>query len=251
MIAAGIDYVTELAKTELEGSRVIISMSLGGPSPDPMIEDAIDAAIEAGVIVVASAGNNGYNGMGWPGAYPQVISCGAAAWTESFNPDSLFWRDDYKDVPEKLNTKDYLGNNWQVALASFSSRPNKALGQKAKDLDVTAPGLWILGPFKNKAYWDGEDWILPMPGYYWVSGTSMAAPHVSAIAALILEKYPTLGQAQVEKVLIVAASSLPIPSNGASLYFGVYNWKWYGTDWGAGFIQADTALAKAAVLYKN
>ncbi|NIP66726.1 S8 family serine peptidase, partial [Candidatus Bathyarchaeota archaeon] len=73
-IAYGIYYVADLAET-LDGP-VIISMSLGGPAPSPIIEDAINYAISKGVMVVASAGNEGYAGMGWPGAYPQVISCG-------------------------------------------------------------------------------------------------------------------------------------------------------------------------------
>ena len=253
MVAYGIDYVTKLAQTELSDSRVIISMSLGGPAPSKMIKDAIDDAIDEGVIVVASAGNSGNNGMGWPGAYPEVISVAAGGWTEIWYPSNLFWRDDYQDVPEKLNTKDYLGNNWQVYLTGFSSRPNKALGQKSTDLDVTAPGHYILGPYKGTAYWSTyyETWISPMPGYYWLGGTSMAAPHVSAIAALILEKHPNLGQAQMEKVLKTAANSLPIPANGALVYYGYWSYTWSGTDWGAGFILADRALAKAAVLYKK
>ena len=53
MIAAGIDYVTSLAMGDLKDSKVIISMSLGGPEKMPMIETAIDKAIAAGVIVVA------------------------------------------------------------------------------------------------------------------------------------------------------------------------------------------------------
>ncbi len=54
MVAAGINYIADLAET-LDGP-VIISMSLGGPYPSTLIEDAIDYAISKGVIVVASAG---------------------------------------------------------------------------------------------------------------------------------------------------------------------------------------------------
>jgi subtilisin family serine protease len=253
MVAGGIKYVTELAKDELKGSRIIISMSLGGPTPAKEIEDAIDEAIDAGVIVVASAGNNGYSGMGWPGAYPQVISCASAGWTEFYYPNGLFWRDDEKDVPEKLNTKDYLGNNWQLFLSTFSSRPNKDLGQKSTDLDVTAPGQYILGPYKDTAYWSAgeEAWLWPMPDYYWLAGTSMAAPHVSAIAALILEEHPDLCQSEMEKVLKTAANSLPIPCNGAVAYYGSWVFSWKGTDWGAGFLLADRAMDKAGVFDKK
>ena len=87
MVAAGIDYVTSLAKGRLAGSRIVINMSLGDTVPAQVIEAAIDRAIAAGVIVVASAGNEGEAGMGWPGAYPQVISAGASGWTGEWLDD--------------------------------------------------------------------------------------------------------------------------------------------------------------------
>jgi hypothetical protein len=54
MVAAGIMYAADL-KEDLD-APLIISMSLGGPEPNDMIEDAIDYAIEKGCIVVVSAG---------------------------------------------------------------------------------------------------------------------------------------------------------------------------------------------------
>lgn len=93
MVAAGINYIADLA--EREGIKIVISMSLGAPEPSDVIEDAIDNAISKGVIVVAAAGNNGRpigwpadpTGaptwdwiMDWPGAYPQVISVGSSGW---------------------------------------------------------------------------------------------------------------------------------------------------------------------------
>ncbi len=62
-------------------------------------------------------------------------------------------------------------------LASFSNYGETSV-------DVAAPGVDIASTFPD---YDGND-----AGYYWLSGTSMAAPHVSAIAALVGSQAPTL-----------------------------------------------------------
>ena len=46
----------------------------------PLEKAAIDYAIAKGVIIVASAGNEGDAGMGYPGAYAPVISVAASGW---------------------------------------------------------------------------------------------------------------------------------------------------------------------------
>ncbi|MEL7187644.1 MAG: S8 family serine peptidase, partial [Pseudomonadota bacterium] len=76
MISEGIRYVADL--TDILDGRVVINMSLGGPTRSAMIEEAVDYAISKGVIVVVSAGNSGTDGMGYPGGLPQVISAAAA-----------------------------------------------------------------------------------------------------------------------------------------------------------------------------
>jgi hypothetical protein len=82
MIAAGIRYVTSLKQAGY--SPMVINMSLGGSALDAIEQDAIDDAIEAGVIIVAAAGNEGEDGMGYPGAYPPVISAGSVGWTKEW-----------------------------------------------------------------------------------------------------------------------------------------------------------------------
>jgi len=257
MVAAGIKYIGDLANEH--GVKIIISMSLGGRSPSPLIEEAIDYAINQGVIVVAAAGNAGYDGMDWPGAYPQVISAAAAGWTQEYGGgyyDYYWW---WNDVPEKLNTNNYVydlttgttyKNNWQTYLTDFSSRANPALGQSWKDLDVAAPGAAIRGPYKN---YGSTEWA-----FYAVWGTSQATPHVSGVAALVLQSYPTLKQADMEKILKKAACRIPMPADGAVIsdVFGapvppypVWPYYWNDHDAGSGFLTVDEAL-KTARVYK-
>lgn len=71
-IAAGIRYVAD------NGAN-IISMSLGGDSPDSQILSAIDYAVDKGVLVVAAAGNDGPDdgSIDYPGAYYKVVAAGA------------------------------------------------------------------------------------------------------------------------------------------------------------------------------
>jgi subtilisin family serine protease len=250
MVAAGIRYVGDLA--ESEGIKIVINMSLGGPVPTTIIEDAIDYAISKGVIIVASAGNEGTDGMGWPGAYPQVISVAAAGWTQEYGGGhyNYFWW--WNDVPEKLNTMNMVydpttgstyQNMWQMYLTDFSSRPNPAIGQSVNDLDVSAPGAAIRGPFKD---YGPDQW-----GYYAVWGTSQAAPHVSGIAALVLQSHPTLNQAGMELILKNAATRNSM--KGATMYvsnvfanYAVYPLRWGSHDAGNGFLTVDEAMKSAS-----
>jgi subtilisin family serine protease len=254
MVAAGIRYVGDLAKAHKV--KIIINMSLGGSAPTEIIEDAINYAICRGVIIVASAGNEGMDGMGWPGAYPQVISAAAAGWTQEYldyylypgNPADYYWWT--KDVPENLWTTDPLGNEFQVYLTDFSSRPNAALGQHIWDLDVAAPGAGVKGPFKN---YGSLQW-----NYYSVWGTSQAAPHVSGVAALVAQKYPKTNQFAMEICLKAAGlfnrmTKLCEQSRSASVFdtFSgtvlTYSWTW--KDYGTGLLQADDALCVAKCLF--
>ncbi len=257
-VAAGIIYATDL---KLQGySPMVISMSLGGSEPNAVMEAAIDYAIANGVIVVAAAGNAGEAQMDWPGAYPQVISAGASGWKyEWFWPNDLvppppppryrlWWLQDntygYNDIPEPTPVGD-------VYITDFSSRPNATLGQQPGDLDVVAPGSWVRGPFPtgydHLPWWsNGLAWYYSTPGltnFFYVGGTSMATPHVSAVAAQMLQKNPTLTQASVESIM--KSTALPIPA-GSMTIFDLTAWAtmtWGADATGSGLVQADAAVA--------
>ncbi len=74
-------------------------------------------------------------------------------------------------------------------IAYFSSRGPVTLGgQTYIKPDVSAPGLNIISTF-------------PGGGYDYMSGTSMATPHVSGTAALMLENNPSLTPSRVKQIL--------------------------------------------------
>ncbi|UCG01304.1 MAG: S8 family serine peptidase [Candidatus Heimdallarchaeota archaeon] len=262
MVAAGIEYIGWLA--EEHDVKIIVNLSLGGPSPSELIEEAVNYAISQGVIIVASAGNEGYDGMGWPGAYPQVISCASAGWTGEYlryytgDLDPYYWFTD--DVPECLWTEDVLGNDFQVYLSDFSSRPNPDLGQKPWHLDVAAPGAAIKGPYRpegDPSWYDMTD----TRGIWTVWGTSQAAPHVSGIAAMVLEKYPKANQFTMEMCLKAAGfynrmTKWRENERTATIFdildtFDLIDQTWFRNDYGTGLLQADSALFVAKFMFRR
>lgn len=219
MVAAGINYVTDLKLGPLAGSPVVINMSLGGPELDAMEKAAIDRAVAAGVIIVASAGNEGEDGMGYPGAYAPVISVAASGWIGEWTA-AAWWN--ALDVAEPTNPADFY-------ITDFSSR---ALA--GQDLDVAAPGSWVVGPYQ----------VNGQLSYYYLGGTSMASPHVAGTVALMAEKHPALTASQAETILI--GSAIPLAAgcrNVVNPNIGAFEQVCWGADaTGSGLVDAAAAL---------
>lgn len=134
----------------------IASLSIGGTgTPDDALSIAADNAVKNGMVVVIAAGNSGPSEgtIESPGNSRKAITVGAS---------------------DKLDK-----------IAAFSSRGITALGTLKPD--VLAPGVKICA-----AEWDSA-WITSRcydSQHVAISGTSMATPHVSGVAALILQKHP-------------------------------------------------------------
>lgn len=220
VVARGIMYVAELKEGPLADYPVVINMSLGGSALDALEKAAIDYAIDAGVIIVASAGNEGTKGMGYPGAYEPVISVAAAGWMNEWTAGNWWYGIDVVD-PTDIS---------HFYIDSFSSR--ELPGQ---DLDVAAPGSWILGPYQVNS---GQT------SYYYLGGTSMASPHVAGIVALMFEKNNSLTAAEAEAIL--EGSAVPMSAGDLDVlnpFTGMYETISWGADaTGAGLVNATAAL---------
>ncbi len=77
-------------------------------------------------------------------------------------------------------------------------------------IDLAAPGYAIYSTYSDLANYYG--------GYTFMSGTSMASPHVAGVAALLLSQDPERSAADVERLLLETAKDLGDP--GKDAYFG-------------------------------
>jgi subtilisin family serine protease len=230
-IAQGIVYVADLKSAgELGQSPVVINMSLGGPNLDAVEKAAVDFAIGKGVIIVASAGNEGDAGMGYPGAYAPVISAAASGWVGEWTACGTasarsWWL--ACDVADPTKAEDFY-------ITDFSSR-----AMPGQDLDVAAPGSWVVGPFQTN---QGQ------LSFFFLGGTSMASPHVAGIVALMAQQNPSLTAAQAETTLQNTAIPLaPGSRTFKDIDGSTITLSWGSDATGSGLATADAALGLTSV----
>ena len=197
-VIAAIDYA--IANRDALGIRVInLSVAAGvfeSYTTDPLTL-AAKRAVEAGIVVVSAAGNLGRSpegavqrgGVGAPGNAPWVITVGASSHNGTVDRS-----DD--------------------TVAAFSSRGPTAIDLEPKP-DLVAPGVGIESTAEaGSTLWNTKP-LMRLWGtvptatepYLSLSGTSMAAPIVSATIALMLQANPRLTPSQVKAILEFTAES--------------------------------------------
>ncbi|MCH8003942.1 MAG: S8 family serine peptidase [Nanoarchaeota archaeon] len=147
----------------------IMSNSWGGGGFSQALKDAISAANAAGILFVAAAGNNGEDTDSSP-HYPSSY-----------------------DVPNVVSVAATDDND---NLASFSN-----FG--ATSVDLGAPGVSIFSTVPT-----GSCSLCDASGYRYLSGTSMATPHVSGAAALIKSQFPEITHLDIKTLLLSSVDHL-------------------------------------------
>ena len=151
------------------GARVI-NLSLVGP-PSQTLLSAVQHAWAGGqgALVVASAGNDGTTNVHYPAGYAEAMSVAA---TDSSDGHPAF------------------------------STANDAV-------EISAPGVSIIGPFNS-----GDS------SYALFTGTSMAAPHVSGLAALLATVNPGLDAAGLRWLIVSSARDVGAPGYDPQTGYG-------------------------------
>ena len=169
-LAEGIDFAVSHASGR---PRVrVINLSLGSTGESETVRRAIDRALSAGIVVVASAGNDGRGRVTFPAVLPGVIAVGAV--------DALKHRPPYSNFGPALDV---------VAPGGDFYRDDNGDGEVDGILQQTFdPFAAARGRF--------DDF-----GYFYAEGTSHAAPQVAALAALLVRQGitdPAAVQAAIE-----------------------------------------------------
>ena len=112
-----------------------------------------------------------------------------------------------------------------VVAASTRSAELASFSNTGEGVDIAAPGVGILSTYNDGVTTPGND------SYAYQSGTSMATPHVSGVAALLYAVKPDITPNAVEHILKLTARAFPAPCSGC----------------GAGILDAAAALEHADV----
>lgn len=172
-------YLANSLRYAIDNGADVINNSWGGENHSQLIEDAIKYGYANGCLLVAAAGNSNADvKLSYPANMVEVIAVSAT---------------------DPNDAKTYFSN----------------YGSK---IDVSAPG----GGANSDIYFDNILSTLPdgsylanrlshlkvSGGYYRLKGTSMAAPHVSGAAALVISRHPEFMNEQVRQVLRVSADDV-------------------------------------------
>ncbi|MCU7815874.1 MAG: S8 family serine peptidase [Candidatus Thiodiazotropha sp. (ex Rostrolucina anterorostrata)] len=167
----------------------VINLSLGGEAPScpQTMAQAIDIARQQGATIVVAAGNSAQNVSGiTPANCDGVIAVAAST---------------------------------RVATSAVYSN-------HGSDIDVSAPGEWILSTHNSGLITPGSD------TYTVTSGTSMSAPQVSGVAALLYAIKPDITPDEVEQIIRDTARPFPVDCTGC----------------GSGILDASAAVAQVSII---
>lgn len=106
------------------------------------------------------------------------------------------------------------------AVAGFSSRgPTNSVYDDLVKPDLTAPGVSVLAAYGNPKYADGapSSTASQPETYAFLDGTSMASPHDTGSAALLMQLHPDWTPAELKSALMLTAATVSLTDQCGSL----------------------------------
>ena len=114
-VVSAIYYAVDEAKVD------VINMSLGSEYNDTSLQEACDYAVEQGVIVVASAGNDGVSTPNYPAAYDSVVGVASVDSDKARSTWSQYGKSVFVTAPGESVTSTYYGSSSSYTTASGTS----------------------------------------------------------------------------------------------------------------------------------
>ncbi len=167
-----------------------LGLDCGEPTDFDAMSKMIRSVVDAGVHVVFSAGNDGPE-PGTIGGYHDAANGAVLVGAACKSEDSSRCEEGQEMV-------------------DFSSRG--AADGTGPQVDVVAPGDTIMAALSPSVLAPLTECAeIQQPGYFCISGTSMASPHVSGVTALMLQANPNATPAQVKQCLASTAVDMMTP----------------------------------------
>jgi len=153
----------------------VINISAGGPGYSQAFQNTVNWAYARGALIVASVGNEGEddNQVNYPAGYDHVLGVGAQCDGNASFPD----------CPKAYGLARFTNHN--------------------ATLDVIAPGVNVVSSVPLRVH-DRE----VTPGYAMKDGTSMSAPFVAGVAALVFGSHPGITPEQVTRLIEDTATDI-------------------------------------------
>lgn len=202
---AALDYLVR--NREALGNPRVVSNSWGileeeqqapifGPTDFDPLAAVVKKVVESGMVMVFSAGNDG----------------------GSIDQDTM------RPVPSSMDEVISVASSCKADHGSCPGGQINSFSSRGAGVDVAAPGDQILSTMSHVSalaalgqategdyYGESQADMLQNRAFYMrLSGTSMAAPHVAGVVALLLQANPALTPAQVRQILVDTADDMVV-----------------------------------------